>query len=117
MKILLISLLLSNPVSSDTIHDQWAVYVAKTLSGVEGRIHLTDKKLIFKSKKGIRRRKNISLRYKDIIKIRRKWESIIPNRILIVDKSGNRYTFIAFGRKKIIRTVKNKVTTRVVDKI
>ena len=117
MKILLISLLLSNPISSDTIHDQWAVYVAKTFLGFEGRIYLTDEKLIFNAKKGIREGKYISLKYKDIIKIRRKWESIIPNRILVIDKSGNRYTFIAFGRKKIIRTVKNKVTTRVVDKI
>ena len=110
MKILLISLLLSNPVSSDTIHDQWAVYIEKVFTMFDGRIYLTDKELMFRVKNRTRKKKDISLRYKDIIKIRRKWESIIPNRILIVDKLGNRYTFIAFGRKKIVRTVKNKIT-------
>lgn len=104
MKTLLLSLLISYTFPSDTLHTQRAIY-GTGLMNYPGTITLTDQALHFVAKSPRRQRHNLTLAYKDIIKIRRKWESIFPNRTLIQTRGGKKYTIYTYRRRKMIRIV------------
>ena len=100
----LLFLLVSFTIPTDTLHQQHAIY-GTDLVNYPGTLTLTDRALHFVAKSPKRQRHNLILAYEDIVKIRRKWESIFPNRTLIQTRGGKRYTIVTYRRRKMIRIV------------
>jgi transcriptional regulator with XRE-family HTH domain len=87
-----------------------AVNLLRGIESVGGRMKLTTKKLVFNPHAINIQKQEVEIPINNIERIEKKNTLfIIPNKIVVVLKSGVEYKFILFGRDKLISLIKSEL--------
>lgn len=91
--------------SVDTLHTQSITYEVSPVNNYRGTLILTDEYLQFQAVNPKKKGRSFTIPYSKIHSVKRRWAYIFPNRILVRTRTGKKYTFYTYRRKKIVRIV------------